>query len=386
MAEVTQVFEIVNELAKQAYGMTDLTATDATFVSVGNQVLKSDETVDMWHKVLADRIAKTAICVREYAVNDEGIRKEGIDFGIALQRIYIDMTRASKNTTWNSADEEHSDPYRKSSPAVTQGIFSKLATWEHDITIPDRQLTTAFTSAASMGAFLSGLYVEFQNDVTASYEQMADLCRASGIAMFHTSGKSVNLLAKYNASNNATLKAADCLTDRDFLRFASCEINLTVNRFRRMSTLFNPVGRRTFTPKDNCIVTMLDDYASRAAFYLESDTYHKDLVSLPGYTTIPYWQGSGTDYSFANTSAINVKHTTKDGNVTTSLSGIIGMVYDSDAMGATIDHRRIKTVRNDADEYTNYFAKADVGYYNDGHFNGMVFYVADSVQGGSSGE
>lgn len=379
MAEIKQIYEIVNLMAEQALGLKGLQPTDATFVSVGNEVLKSDQTVDAWNKVLADRIARTAICIREYAAADTGLHKEGIEYGIALQRIYIDFTQASENTTWRDKDTEHSDPFRKNAPGVKQKIFSKISTWEHDITVPDRQISTAFTSATAMGAFISGLHVEFQNTITSAYEEMADLCRAAGVALWHTSGHSVNLLANYNTQMGTTLTAAECLNDREFLRYAACQINLAARRIRRMSTLFNLAGRRTFTPEDKRIITVLDEYASHAAFYLESDTYHDELVKLPGYHAIPYWQGSGIKYAFDSTSAVDVKINYNGADENVKLSGILAMIHDNDAMGTTIDNRRIKTVRNDADEYTNYFAKADIGYFTDGNFNGIVFYVADGT-------
>lgn len=381
MATVEQIYEIVNTLAKQAYGMQGLTATSASFISIGNEVLKSDTSVDAWNKVLADRIAKTAICVRDYKASGAKIRKEGVDFGVALQRIYIDLVDAEKNTTWNSAEDEHSDPYRKRPAKIEQAIFSKISTWEKDMTVPDRQIQTAFTSAAAMGAFIGGMHTAFNNSVESAYEQVADLCRATFAAIYHSTGHSVNLLSGYNAITKRTLKTANAMSDREFLRYAACEISMCTSRLRRMSTLFNPVSYKTHTDSKNLVLTVLNDYAKRAAFYLESDTYHKDLVSLPGYESIPFWQASGTDYGFSSTSSINVK-IAGDNNVEkeVQLSGILALLYDDDGMGATIDHRRIKTVRNEVDEYTTYLAKADVGYYIDKHFNGIVFYIADGAE------
>lgn len=381
MAKIEQIYEIVNTLAKQAYGMQGLTPTSASFISIGNEVLKSDATIDAWNKVLADRIAKTAICVRDYKASGAKIRKEGVDFGVALQRIYIDLIDAEKNTTWISANDEHSDPFRKRPANIKQAIFSKISTWEKDMTVPDRQIQTAFTSAAAMGAFISGMHVAFNNSIEAAYEQVADLCRAAFAATYHNAGHSVNLLAGYNAATGKTLKSTDVLGDKEFLRYAACEISMFAGRIRRMSTLFNPVKYKTHTDSDNMVLTVLNDYAKKAAFYLESDTYHKDLVSLPGYEAVPYWQASGTDYGFSSTSSIDVKIVGDDGaEKEVKLSGILALLYDDDGMGATVDHRRIKTVRNEADEYTTYFAKADVGYYIDKHFNGIVFYVADAAE------
>ena len=47
-------------------------------------------------------------------------------------------------------------------------------------------------------------------------------------------------------------------------------------------------------------------------------------------------------------------------------------------MGVTLNERRSTTERNNKDEYTNYYNKANIGYFNDMSENGIVFYVAES--------
>ena len=96
------------------------------------------------------------------------------------------------------------------------------------------------------------------------------------------------------------------------------------------------------------------------------------MVSLPRYESVPYWQGSGVDYSFASTSAINIQ---LDESTTVNKSGIIAVAYDYNAMGVTLTDRRAASQRNDKDEYTDYFNKATFGYFNDMSENGIVFYI-----------
>ena len=111
--------------------------------------------------------------------------------------------------------------------------------------------------------------------------------------------------------------------------------------------------------------------------YLQSDTYHDTLVKMPYYRTVPYWQGTGKDYSFDNVSKISVV-LTKGGQATT-IAGAIAVLYDYEAMGTTIDKPRTPTERNNHDEYTNYYYKVNRGYFNDLSENGVVFYIADGT-------
>ena len=141
-----------------------------------------------------------------------------------------------------------------------------------------------------------------------------------------------------------------------------------------MSTLFNDDDLERHTPKDMQVVNVLADFAARLDAYLQSDTFHNELTKLPNYKPVPYWQGSGTSYSFADTSKISVNY---DGVTDVEVNGVIAVVYDRDAMGVTVDNKRTKSIYNPREEYTNYFYKADMGFYNDMSENGVVFYIAN---------
>ena len=86
-----------------------------------------------------------------------------------------------------------------------------------------------------------------------------------------------------------------------------------------MSTLFNVGGKERFTPKDMLHVILLSDFAKSADAYLQSDVYHNNFVALPKAETVPYWQGSGVDYSFEEISKIHV-NTSSNNEVTVTKS------------------------------------------------------------------
>ena len=90
------------------------------------------------------------------------------------------------------------------------------------------------------------------------------------------------------------------------------------------------------------------------------------------YDSVAYWQGAGESFDFDDTSAINIK---LDAENTVSKKGIIGVIYDYEAMGVTLNERRSTSERNNHDEYTNYYNKANIGYFNDMSENGIVFYL-----------
>ena len=158
------------------------------------------------------------------------------------------------------------------------------------------------------------------------------------------------------------------------------QIAVYADRLGTMSTLFNQGGKERFTPKDLLHIVLLSDYAQSTKTYLESDTFNDELVKLPTAETVPYWQGSGTSFEFAKTSKIDV--TIRKGEGTTkdvSVSGVIGVMFDRDALGVSNLDRRVTTNYNPKAEFFSNWYKFDCGYFNDLNENFVVFYVADTT-------
>lgn len=376
--EVKQIYEVVNSIAEQALGLTELTPTDTSFVSVGNEVLKSDTNKDAWYNVLVDRIGRTVMSMRSYSANGAELKREPIEWGVVMQKLAIPLPKAKTNDSWNGQTTEAKNPFEKFILEPKQKLFYSISTWEVDATIPDVQLKTAFTSPEAMGAFIDGIFTAVYNSLELSYENTANLCRANFIGRKSKSSNTnayINLLDRYNAETNAGLTLATCMYDVNFLKYCAMTISLYTTRLATMSTLFNDDDLERHTPKDLQVVNVLADFASRMNVYLQSDTFHKELTALPNYNEVPYWQGSGDDYAFANTSKISVNY---DGENNVEVTGIVALVYDRDAMGVTVDNKRSKSIYNPREEYTNYFYKADMGYYNDMSENGIVFYIAEA--------
>ena len=88
MANVNQIYLLVNDSAKEAIGGTAITAKDTgTLVSLGNQVLSSTQNKDAFYKALTDRIGRTVIAVRAYAPKARAVKRDEMDWGIIYQKI-----------------------------------------------------------------------------------------------------------------------------------------------------------------------------------------------------------------------------------------------------------------------------------------------------------
>ena len=380
MSNVKQIYSILNDVAKQTFGTSAIKVIDsASFTSLGEKVLSNDAWTENFTNNLTNRISRTVYGIRNYNGVNKNMLRENFEFGAIVQKINVELPEAKQNNAWEIGTEGYTPTYAPViKPQVSQKLFNKIATWEVDITIPDYMLKTAFLNETSMATFIDAIFTAMNNAMQICHDNNANLIRANFIGNILHKNKStqaINLLHEYNTLTNAGLTVANCMRDIDFLKYATMQINLWTKRMSVMSTLFNDEGNTKFTDKDNLVIDVLQDFASATATFLEADTYHKELVSLPMYNEVAYWQGSGQSFAFDDTSKINVKI---DETNTVEKSGIIAVAYDYLAIGTTINQPRTTTERNNKDEYTNYYNKANIGCFNDLGENGIVFYIAES--------
>lgn len=389
--EVTQIYSLVNGLIAEGVGAQDITvkSTDG-IVSWGESVLSSETSIDYLYEKLLDRIGWTYIKYRRYfADNKESIMRTPMEFGIILQKV---QTLHLGEMEDNSSYKNQSNPFSttKDTTSIIQTLFKAISSFQTKVkVIYDVQLNSAFTNAEAFGAFVEMIYNDMYNSMEYAVENLIKLTKATMIANAlgaDSQGKTArNLLAEYKALNpSSTITASNCLTDVDFLKYASREINLTRKRFSRMSRVFNSMGADRFTDDSELVIEVLADYATATASYLEADTYHKELISLPAYRETSSWQ-SDSDFSFDEVSKIDISRTDGKTTIKATQTGIIACVYDREACGVSLYRPRVKSMRNELQEMTNVTYKLDYGSYIDKSENCVTFYIAD-VQAGDGGD
>lgn len=383
--KVNQMYEIINLSAKQAFGSEAVQVTDLRgLIAMGDTVLATNANKDVFTGSLCDQISGIVVSNRKYSPKSKGLKKDIYEWGAALEKVYIEPYEASENEAWKISSEN--DPVKfdlgnHNRPSVKVEIFSVRDTWKYTISIPDYQLQSAFTGESQMTAFIDGIYTELENAMAIAEENCANLTEANYIAekiQAQDDGvegiHAVNLLHEYNTLTNAGLTVAKCLSDAGFLKFAGKEIKRYIEKFPYMNKLFNTKGYARFTPKDRLKLHLLSDYAAANATYLEADTFNKELVALPGYEEVAFWQGLGTDGSFDSVSSINV--TTSSGT-TISKSGIIGFAFDVEALGILFDKLKQDAKYDPEHDLTKVWYKATKGYFNDMSEQAIVFYIEE---------
>ena len=379
--QVKQVYDIMNKVTQATLGDTAVVTEDlSNIVDIGNTIVGT-VGVDNYVRTLTDHIGKVIFVNRAYSGTAPSVLMDGWEYGSILEKVTYDgLPDATENESWELENGKSYDVNVFTQPKVSAKFFSKKVTFEVPMSFAERQVKSAFDSSAQLNAFFSMIYNAIDKSMTVKVDGLvertinnmtAETIKAGGV-------KAINLLAMYNAKFGTTLTAERALSTPEFIRYASLIIGLYSDRMVKLSKLFNIGGKERFTSKDLQHIILLSEFEASAKSYLYSDTYHKEFTALPNAETVPYWQGSGTDYSFASTSKINVK--TSSGN-SVEQSGILGIIFDRDSLGVSNLERRVTTDYNAKGEFFNNWFKFDAGYFNDMNENFMVFYVADVVAG-----
>lgn len=389
---VVQIHDLMNKVTGEILGKSDIVAEDlSNVVDVGKELF-SNTDVDNYVKSLVNHIGKVIFVNRPYTGNVPSMMMDSWEFGSVLEKIQADIPQATENSSWELENGKSYDPNVFYKPTVSVKFFNSRVTFEVPMSFTERQVKDSFSNAAQLNGFLSMLYNAVDKSMTVKIDSLvmrtidnmiahtlhAEFSDVSdGNYSAKTGTKAVNLLKLYNDKYEKTLTAENAITDPDFIRFASYIMGVYADRMGKLSTLFNVGKKERFTPSDMLKVVMLSDFEKAASTYLYADTWHNENVKLPTAETVPYWQGSGTDYSFANTSDIHVNITDgAGGTVEIVASGILAIMYDRDAMGVCNTDRRVTTQYNAKAEFFNNFYKFDASYFNDLNENFVVFFVA----------
>ncbi|WP_418215674.1 hypothetical protein [Barnesiella intestinihominis] len=395
--EVTQIYTLINNVSGEVLGKTGIVTEDLKgIVDLGKEVFNQN-AVDNYVKSLVNHIGKVIFVNRPYAGKVPSVLMDAWEFGSVLEKISADVPEAEENDTWNLKDGQtySQDVFHK--PTVTAKFFNSKVTFEVPVSITERQVKESFSNAAQLNGFISMIYAAVEKSMTIKADALimrtinnmiaetvlADAQAFGAAAAGDMTGvdlssastaRCVNLLKLYNDKTGATTKltAAKAITDPDFIRFASYVMGTYADRLQSISTLFNVGGKERFTPKDMLHVVLLSEFAKAAQTYLYSDTFNRGDVLLPQAETVPFWQGSGQNYEFASAGNINIK---ESGGKAVEISGVLGVMFDRDALGVCNLDRRVTTNYNAKAEFFNNYYKFDAGYFNDTNENFVVFFI-----------
>lgn len=386
--EVKQIFTLMNTVTGEVLGKSDLMAEDlSNVVDVGTEIFAAD-AVDNYVKSLVNHIGKVIFVNRPYSGIAPSVMRDGWEYGSVLEKLTVSkLPEAEENESWELTNGKSYDPNIFYKPEVSTKFFNKRVTFDIPMSFTKDQVKESFSNAEQLNSFISMIYTAIDKSMTVKTDSLilrtidsligdtlhsefpdATYSASSGV-------RAVNLLKLYNDKFSATLTPAQAITNPEFIRFSAYIMGLYQRRMTGISTLYNVGGTDKFTPTDRLHTVLLADFAAAAGVYLYDGNgqFKTENIQLPKAEIVPYWQGSGKKFDFADTSKIDT--TTGSGNKVTA-SGILGVMFDHEALGVANLAKDVDAYYNGKARFWNNFYHYTAGYWVDLNENGVVFFVA----------
>lgn len=397
-----------------ASGLSELSAlTDTEVIDLGEKLSISDGEItngspaDIFFKTLLSQISRVVIDTRSYVAQLPKLFVDTREWGLISEFIRIDLSDCMVDemwnpdgfVAWNTPESGGVYPgveegkriaaieFGCFKPSIRAKMYKKASGIMVALTKAREQLFTAFRSAAEYESFTAGLLVSVQNTLSLKAEVYGLMCVSCGIAKSVYNGNTINLLSEYlTMFPSATVTAATCLEDEKFMRYAMRRIAEVRDNLKRFTAAYNNHESIVFSSPSNLI--LLSQFARAAKFNVRSDTFHEEMLSVGDFDTVTSWQAvvSSVDskpFSFGNASAISLtaKALSEISGTTVSdpavYSGIIGVLYDRQAMGVLIDKKKTTSQYSATRDTINLFYHALVQYIVNDEYPIVTFYVED---------
>lgn len=385
--KVEQIADIVNQTTAEVTGTEAVSDVDLNkVVETGAEVLDNDKLIDNYVKTLIDHIGKVVFVNRPYTGSTPSVMMDSWEYGAILEKIqYEGLPEAEENDSWNLVDGQSYDPNVFHKPTVSAKFYSERRTFDIEMSFARRQVKSAFSNAAQVQAFFAMIETAISNGMTVKMDSLVQLTIANAIATVYNNRVTkpvqyVDLVTLYRpATGDNSVTPENAMVKPEFTRWAAMTMKRIVARMRKLSTLFNAGGKYRHTPSDRLHLILHSDFTAAAEAYLYGDTYHNEFVKLPKAEEVPFWQGSGTGFAWADTSKIIV--TPSGSNSSTTINNVVGIAFDREALGVSNLDRRVTTNWNPKAEFTNNWYKFDAGYFNDFNENIVVFTLGEPTRG-----
>lgn len=373
---ITQTKEILKTIATEMLGADNTIVTEdlSNLQDIGNELI-TQANVDTYVKKLVDKIGKVVFKNRLLNSTAPSLLVDSWEYGAILQKVRMKLIPAEENSAVNLVDGQSYDQNVFHQPTVTATFFSKEITFEVPISYTTEQLKSSFNSVSELNGFFNLLETTVQNSLTVKTDALIMRTINYRIGKTFTSGlasQKINLLAGYNSVSGKKLTVSNCFQDEGFLKYAIAEIKNYQDRLKLPSSIFNDRKEEAFTPVQNQKLVLLSDFKNTVDTHLIPVLQNSENLKLTS-ETVPYWQGSGSNFDFTDTSKIDV--TLDKAEEVAKVGGIVGILFDDEALKVGNLRQYVTTNYNaKGDFYTNYY-KEQSGFFVDMAENFVIFYV-----------
>lgn len=353
----------------------------SNIVDVGTAIYNAN-WVDSFVKAMILQIGRWIFVNRAHRRWTPDITREGSEFGHVLAKTRTKRFLAKPNPTMHMNAGDTPNQFQFNPPTIKNKYFVQKVDWQLECSFAERQVQGAFTSAEEMSRFFGMIQDQLQKDM----DQQIDDLTMRGINGFigeklHRNSGIIEVLTSFNQATGSNLTLDTMTQSEDWNRYAAYKILQTKKRMLPATNIFNcqtEAGYETSTPPEYMRFVLHSDIAESINVYLNAVTFHNDFSDIGSYDSIPMWQTPGTEFQREATTRINIDLPSnvdreESAAVTIDRIGIIGLMFDVDAIVINNQNERVTSAYNAQGEFYNNFYKIDTMIYIDLDENGAVF-------------
>lgn len=384
--EVKQIYTNINDWIKEQVAAAKFDEVEqqkwilnedlSNIVDIGTNIYNTG-WVDNFVKSMIDRIGRMVFVDRRTRGFAPNIQRDGWEFGSVLSKTRIKRFEAKANPSWQLTKGQTVNQFEYNPPEASTKYYNIKVAWQIDCSFAEMQVKEAFTSPMEMNRFMSAI----EATIGQSLDDQMDALTMRAINGFMAekinanAGGVVDLLTPYNTETSSSL-TLDTMTQQEaWNRYAAYQILLSKDRLKARTSVFNnneEAGYDTATPGEYLHFVLHNDIARSIDVYLNAQTFHNDFSDIGAYDVVPMWQASGSNFQREITTQIDIKLPSDD-STTVKRNGIIGLMFDRDAIVINNENQRVTSSYNANGEYYNNFYKVDTNIIIDMNENGIVF-------------
>lgn len=382
----------VNSLAKQYIGTEALLADDLSNISDFGRAFEDLDsgTKEIVKSGLVTLITEQLVIAKEYKGNEVDIirsRGEYDPSAAIVQKSRPNLLQAEDDAdVYNPAVNSTSDPFKNNPINFETEYFYKPFQFRYQWSIPERWMTGMFLSRDKFNQFIAAIDTSVKNSLTLNIDNITLSTLRSSIALNLDGGASpraINLLKSYNKAFKATLKAEQALQTPEFLRWCLNQISVTLDQLKIFSSLYNEKAYPNHLSDPN--VVFLSQFENAAKQYLQADVFNKDLLELPGHSTVVSWKGlldtKGSVPSFKALSTVKdtFSVTWQKTPITVNQEGVVAHIFDNERVGIHNLGMKTTSMADPVGLKTNYWTHVFCSSITDPYENGVTFYIKDEA-------
>ena len=350
---------------------------DATsFAAFASSVING--SVEPVYSELYNLIGRTVIAIDEAEDDERGIIVDAFEYGSILQKLSFISQNAQINSDYDISNPEN--PYQvQGKGGIVQRFFEQtIPTFAWEDVAYDKQIREAFHSPERLAGFIEGLYTRMRNEYKIAKLGLSDAAIASLIGYVYNDENDLNysrrvrnLLTEYNTLYGTELTADTSLITPEYLEYVRKQILIDRKNLNKLTHLYNTVGaadspvpidRRT--REDECKLDLSLGFTSSFDKYY-GDTFNEEYVKFPKHNEVVNW-GIATEPD-------KIVVSVDGGSTTTTVTDIIGCMYDQDAVVATMDRTRFVNIYDQWNDRNVFKLSADRRYIVDPTENVILY-------------